>query len=68
MQKLVAQGFDAHRKTFWDMDHVVEVVRGGSYKLENLTTLCHPCHKAKTARLAKERAIERRGIIELDLK
>jgi len=60
-RKLQAAGWDSGRRTFWDMDHIEEVVRGGSYKLENLMTLCQPCHKAKTARLAAERAAERRG-------
>jgi 5-methylcytosine-specific restriction enzyme A len=44
----------------WDADHIVEVVRGGTNKLENLQTLCVSCHKEKTKRLAQERAKERR--------
>jgi len=47
------------------MDHITEVIRGGSNQLENLQTLCQPCHKAKTRRLAHERALERRGEQEL---
>jgi 5-methylcytosine-specific restriction endonuclease McrA len=49
------------RTDFWDADHKVEVVRGGGEcGLDNMQTLCIWCHKAKTARLAKERAEERR--------
>jgi 5-methylcytosine-specific restriction endonuclease McrA len=52
----------AGRQTAWDADHIVEVVRGGGLcGLENYQTLCHPCHKAKTARLARERAEARRA-------
>lgn len=50
-----------HRSSFWDADHVQEVVNGGGEcGLDNIQTLCVWCHKAKTARLAKERADARR--------
>lgn len=46
----------------WEADHIIEVVRGGApLGLANLQTLCLACHKAKTARLAGERATERRA-------
>lgn len=60
-RNLYAMGYDRGRRSYWDMDHVTEVVRGGSNQLENLQTLCQPCHKAKTAKLAAERALERSG-------
>lgn len=48
-------------KSPWQMDHVVEVVNGGgTCGLENLQTLCVPCHKRKTRRLAADRAAARR--------
>ena len=57
-------GIPVHRlsgKRIWDVDHITEVVKGGgSCGLENLQTLCLPCHKAKTARLARERAEEKK--------
>lgn len=46
--------------TTWECDHVVELARGGTSELFNLQTLCPPCHRAKTARFARERAAERR--------
>lgn len=55
------EGWTAGRKTAWDADHILEVVNGGGLcGLENYQTLCHPCHKAKTAKLARERAVQRR--------
>lgn len=41
----------------WEMDHVVPVVEGGGgCGLDNLRTLCRPCHKRATAELATRRA------------
>lgn len=49
------------RNSGWDADHILEVVNGGGQcGLENYQTLCHPCHKAKTKRLAAELAQRRR--------
>lgn len=46
----------------WHMDHIIPVVEGGgSCGLENLRTLCVPCHKQETAKLAGRRAEARRG-------
>lgn len=46
---------------FWQADHVLECVNGGWGKgLENFRTLCTPCHKSETARLAGELAAARK--------
>lgn len=51
-----------NRMTFWDADHVVEVIKGGGEcGLENMQTLCLWCHWKKTARLARERAEARKA-------
>ncbi len=52
-------GLNYYRR-FWEADHIVPRVRGGPNTLANLRTLCVPCHKAETKRLASERAAERR--------
>lgn len=44
----------------WEADHIVPVVEGGGEcTLENMRTLCIPCHKKETADLARRRAHER---------
>lgn len=46
----------------WQMDHIVPVEHGGGEcGLENLQTLCNPCHKKKTAQQAKARARRKRN-------
>lgn len=44
----------------WQADHIVEVVDGGSPYMDNIQTLCTPCHKAKTKAKHGERARQRR--------
>lgn len=44
----------------WEADHIVPVIRGGHNGLDNFRTLCLTCHRRETARLARERAAERR--------
>lgn len=45
-----------NRRTFWDCDHIQEVVNGGGQcGLENLQLICVPCHRAKTVHLNKTR-------------
>ena len=45
----------------WQADHIQECINGGwGTGLENLRTLCTPCHRAETARLARERAEKRK--------
>ena len=47
----------AHRLTLWDMDHIVPVIEGGgACGLDNLRTLCIPCHRGQTKALAGRRA------------
>ena len=54
-------GWTDGRTTGWDADHITPVEHGGgSCGIENLQTLCHPCHKAKTARQAADKAVARR--------
>jgi 5-methylcytosine-specific restriction endonuclease McrA len=40
----------------WQADHITPKILGGHDDLENFRTLCVPCHKAASARLAKHRA------------
>jgi 5-methylcytosine-specific restriction endonuclease McrA len=47
------------RKSLWELDHIVPLIDGGGHGLDNLQTLCTPCHKAKTIREARERAARR---------
>ncbi len=49
----------------WEADHVVPVCEGGANALENLRTLCLPCHKGETRKLAARRARARRPQLEL---
>ena len=44
------------RKSFWELDHVVPLIDGGTHELSNLQTLCVPCHRAKSAGETRERA------------
>jgi HNH endonuclease len=46
---LMDLGLPPGRGTLWDADHVVPLVLGGGDTLENLRTLCIPCHAAVTA-------------------
>lgn len=45
----------------WDADHVTPIRDGGSEDLNNLRTLCVPCHKAETAAFARTRSLRRRS-------
>lgn len=36
--------------TATDVDHIVPLAQGGTDRADNLQSLCHDCHKAKTAR------------------
>lgn len=45
----------------WQADHIVPLVEGGTHDMENLRTLCVPCHKVETAALARRRAVGRSG-------
>lgn len=57
LERLVKSAVDGNA---WHADHIVPVFRGGgACGLENLRTLCAPCHADVTKRQAKERAAER---------
>lgn len=45
---------------FWQVDHITAVVEGGGMcDLDNLRTLCVPCHQDVTADLLRSRAQQR---------
>lgn len=42
------------RRSLWDADHIVPVAEGGGQcDLDNLRTLCLPCHREQTAELRR---------------
>lgn len=61
--RLEALGFAAAahgNRSFWEADHIVPVSEGGGFcGLENLRTVCQPCHRAETAALAGRLAAAR---------
>lgn len=55
-------GFPGLFRTWWEADHIVPVVEGGGCcGLENYRTLCCPCHRLETSKLAARRAAARRA-------
>jgi hypothetical protein len=58
---LARLGFDRNI-SFWQADHIIEVVNGGESTLENAQTLCVPCHKAKTKQMHAARKVARTGV------
>jgi 5-methylcytosine-specific restriction endonuclease McrA len=53
------------RKSLWELDHIVPLIDGGGHELENLQTLCKPCHKKKTSREAHLRAARNRDMADV---
>jgi 5-methylcytosine-specific restriction endonuclease McrA len=54
------------RKSWWEADHILAVVEGGDSNLDNLRTLCIPCHREVTRglrarRLDKNRLVQSGG-------
>lgn len=43
------------RKSWWEADHILPVVEGGDSSLDNMRTLCIPCHRGETRQLAARR-------------
>ena len=67
--ELLREGYDRHRLdrfVLWEMDHIQPVIEGGGGTgLDNLQTLCVPCHKGKTAALLRRRRAEQQGLQDL---
>jgi 5-methylcytosine-specific restriction endonuclease McrA len=53
-------------KSYWEADHILEVANGGETCLENMQTLCRPCHKEKTRRMHRARVAQRRIRVAAD--
>jgi 5-methylcytosine-specific restriction protein A len=54
--------FSGSAGEFWNMDHASPVAEGGGQcGLENLRTLCVPCHRIESAALAARRAAARKA-------
>lgn len=47
-------------RTLWEADHVEPLADGGGYTLDNVETLCQPCHIKKTSNEAGWRAKRRK--------
>ena len=58
-EEMISLGFPTN-KSPWQADHVLPVSRGGgACGLDNVQTLCYPCHAKKTARENAEWTAER---------
>jgi 5-methylcytosine-specific restriction endonuclease McrA len=56
LRGLQAQGvIHRRRKSWWEADHVLPVVEGGDSNLDNIRTLCIPCHREATRALRERR-------------
>ena len=49
-------GFTTWPRSWWEADHIIPLSEGGADTLENLRTLCLPCHRDETAKSAGRRA------------
>lgn len=48
--------WDRIARSLWEADHVVPLIEGGADTLENLRTLCWPCHQKESTSGAARRA------------
>lgn len=56
-QKLVVlAGFQPGQPSWWQADHILPLSEGGLDTLQNLRTLCLPCHRQETSQLKKRLA------------
>ena len=56
LRELQARGvIRRKRKSWWEADHILPVVEGGDSNLQNLRTLCIPCHREATRALRERR-------------
>jgi hypothetical protein len=51
-------------RSLWDADHITPLAEGGSNHIDNLRTLCVPCHQAETKALRARMAANRRAAKE----
>lgn len=57
------------RVSLWDADHIQALDEGGAgWDLDNVQTLCQPCHKDKTAEQAGRRGKQRRLLSRKELR
>jgi hypothetical protein len=58
----LGEGWNVSRNAgqLWDVDHIKGVEHGGINVLDNLQTLCVPCHRAKSAAASGSRARSKR--------
>jgi len=50
----------SNRSSMWHADHVIPLSEGGGFDMDNIQTLCTPCHQDKTSDEASMRASRRR--------
>lgn len=50
-----------------EYDHITPMCEGGLTVISNIRTLCVPCHRAETRKLAKRRAAARRSMLQPDM-
>lgn len=50
----------AVRRIYWEADHILPLVEGGTHDLSNIRTVCVPCHTTLTKDLASRRAMARK--------
>lgn len=60
--EMIVDGWDPKRKSsLWDADHIKPIAEGGGLcGLENMRTLCIPCHRTHTNELKKRLAQQRK--------
>lgn len=61
VRELIAAGMVVRgRKSWWEADHILPVAEGGDSSLDNIRTLCLPCHRSATSALRKRLAERKR--------
>lgn len=62
-------GFPSLRHSWWQADHTVPIIEGGTSRPEDYQTLCVPCHKTETRSLQCRRAEPRKAgdTLEMEL-